>query len=64
MKANQYTVELIISFYYKWLKGYTTNLGKLLKQGIYIVSSNLVAISGLLSRKEKKKKGRRKQGKK
>lgn len=26
MKANQYTVDIIISFYYILLKGYTTNL--------------------------------------
>lgn len=38
MKANQYTFDLIISFYYMWPKGYTTNPDKLLKQGISILS--------------------------
>lgn len=38
MKVDEYTVDLIISFYYILLKGYTINLHKVMKQGISILS--------------------------
>lgn len=37
MKVDQYTVGLITSFYYILLKEYTTNLHKVMMQGLYVL---------------------------